>query len=336
MSEGAAAFVRLQETVAAASAVRRSGLPYVAFLDDPAMGGALVGIASMAQLRFAAPHARIALLGRRIGGPDITSPVAARHGQVDGVVEPVRWRETLVRLFAVLCSDSNRGAEPYVTPADLWQAETGEGVVGMIWSRFVRDATCVRGDRTSGEDPSVRAAICSFAGVPAMVVGASASAGRRVSVAGLRIAARAFELAEELRLPVVTLVDVSGPEATTIAEWAALPDAVATAIVRLQSMTTPTLAVLLGDGAGATALALASARRVIATGDSWLGPLSPGQAAELLYSDPGASARAASEQRLGAQALLEDGVVDRVLESTDQLVGEMRTLAAGRNQLPAR
>ncbi|GAA3017811.1 hypothetical protein GCM10020229_31280 [Kitasatospora albolonga] len=83
---------------------------------------------------------------------------------------------------------------------------------------------------------------------------------------------RTARLAEQLGLPLVTLVDTSGAELSVQAELDGLALEIARTLETLVALRTPVLAVLLGQGSGGGALALLPADTVLAAASGWLAP----------------------------------------------------------------
>jgi len=78
----------------------------------------------------------------------------------------------------------------------------------------------------------------------------------------------------------------------------------------------PTVSVLLGQGAGAAALAFLPADRVLAAQHAWLAPLAPEGASAIVYHDPVHARELAARQRIRAADLAADGIVDLVIPET--------------------
>lgn len=134
--------------------------------------------------------------------------------------------------------------------------------------------------------------------------------------AALREARRAMRLAEELRLPLVTVIDTPGAELSPSAEERAIAGEIARCIAELSTMTVPTVAVLLSQGCGGGALALLPARTVVATENAWLAPLPPEGASAIMHGDLEHAAAMADAQRVRAVDLLADGTVQVVVPET--------------------
>jgi len=159
-------------------------------------------------------------------------------------------------------------------------------------------------------------ALTSFSGTPCVLVGQDrfAQARRRpLGPAALRSARRGLRIAEELRLPLVSVIDTPGADLSAAAEEGALAGEIARCIAEMVQLTVPSVSVLLGEGTGGGALALLPSRRVIAAANAWLSPLPPEGASAILYGRPDEAREVAARQRVRAADLLADGTVHAVV-----------------------
>jgi acetyl-CoA carboxylase alpha subunit len=122
-----------------------------------------------------------------------------------------------------------------------------------------------------------------------------------------------MHLAEELRLPLVTLIDTPGAALSREAEEGGLAGEIARCLHDLVILRAPTLAVLLGQGTGGGALALVPADRVLAAANGWLGPLPPEGASAIVHRDVDHAGEMAAAQGVRATDLRRAGIVDRVV-----------------------
>ena len=120
-------------------------------------------------------------------------------------------------------------------------------------------------------------------------------------------------LAEELRLPLVLVIDTVGAALSKEAEERGLAPEIARCLADLVTLDTPTVSVLLGQGTGGGALALLPADRVLAARHGWLAPLPPEGASAIVYRDTGHAAEIAAAQGIRAADLLADGIVDAIV-----------------------
>lgn len=127
-----------------------------------------------------------------------------------------------------------------------------------------------------------------------------------------------MRLAEELGLPLVTVIDTPGAELSVHAEEHAMAGEIARCIATMSTLSVPSVAVLLGQGCGGGAQALLPAKLVMAAEHGWLSPLPPEGASLIVHGDTEHAAELAESQRIGSHHLLADGTVHH-------LVGELDT-----------
>ena len=106
-----------------------------------------------------------------------------------------------------------------------------------------------------------------------------------------------MRLAEELGLPLVTVIDTPGADLSPRAEEGALAGEIARCLADMSRLTVPSVSVLLGQGCGGGALALLPADRVIAAEHAWLSPLPPEGASAIVHDDVEHAAEMAERQR---------------------------------------
>lgn len=342
MQEGTAAFVQMASCAAAVRRFRDAGLPYVVYLRDPTTGGVLASWASLAHVRFAEPGALIGLTGPRVvkemtgesfpEGVQVSENLC-RHGVVDALVPLEELRE---RVAAVL-----RASRSAVTPwlpevdadvlgdevaVDAWDAVTHSrrvdrpGVAELLRACDAAPWVALRGDGAGTDDPGCLVAMTRVCGVGAIVIAQWREPGERgasLSAAGYRKAARAMRLAEELGLPIMTVVDTAGAAMTAADEQSGLAAMIADCLSTMSAVRVPTLSVLLGEGTGGGAIALLPADRVVAAQHGWLAPVAPEGASAILYRTADRAAEVARAQSVASTDLRRLGIVDAVVADTD-------------------
>ncbi|WP_280462991.1 carboxyl transferase domain-containing protein [Nocardia carnea] len=165
-------------------------------------------------------------------------------------------------------------------------------------------------------DRTVVLALARFQGRPCVVFGhdrAHQDPEHTMGPAALRSARRSMQLAAELRLPLVLVIDTIGAALSKEAEERGLAPEIARCIADLVTLDTPTVSVLLGQGTGGGALALLPADRVLAATHGWLAPLPPEGASAIVHRDTEHAAELAAQQRIRSADLLADGIVDRIV-----------------------
>ncbi len=137
------------------------------------------------------------------------------------------------------------------------------------------------GTEKGERDSTVLVVMARLDGEPCLVVGQDRSRqgpAKPMGPGALRTARRAMRLANEMRLPLVAVIDTPGAELSQRAEEGAIAGEIARCLASLATMTVPTVSVVLGQGCGGGALALLPARRVIVAEKAWLIAAAAGRA----------------------------------------------------------
>jgi acetyl-CoA carboxylase carboxyl transferase subunit beta len=177
------------------------------------------------------------------------------------------------------------------------------------------DVVPLSGTGEGERDRGLLLALTSFAGHACVLVGQDRrnQAQHSMGPAALRAARRGMRLADELGLPLVTVIDTPGADLSPRAEEGALGREIAHCLADMSRLSVPSVAVLLGQGCGGGALALLPADRVIAAEHAWLSPLPPEGASAIVHHDTGHAPLLAQRQRIGALDLLDEGIVHTVV-----------------------
>ncbi|MCX4093286.1 carboxyl transferase domain-containing protein [Nocardia sp. alder85J] len=347
MQEGTVAFVQMVKIAGAVAAHKAAGHPYLVYLRDPTMGGVFASWGSLGHMTFAQPGALIGFLGPRVyealyGHPFPEGVQTAenlyRSGVIDGVLPVPLFRRIAHRVLNVVCGkdfpadlDDVVAAHP-ARPAfgsDYVAAESNSsawrsvlisrkpdrpGIRQLL--RRATDRVPLSGTGQGEADRTVVHALARFHGRSCVVFGHDRAGQTRENTMGpaaLREARRSMQLAAELRLPLVLVIDTAGASLSREAEERGLAPEIARCLADLVMLDTPTVSVLLGQGTGGGALALLPADRVLAAGHAWLAPLPPEGASAIVYRDTAHAAELAATQRIRARDLHADGIVDRIV-----------------------
>jgi acetyl-CoA carboxylase carboxyl transferase beta subunit len=336
LQEGTVAFLQMVKVAAAIGDHRQAGLPYLVYLRHPTTGGVLASWGSLGHVTAAEPGALIGFLGPRVHealhgqpfppGVQVAENLYAK-GLVDAVVAPEQVAEVAARVLEVLCGPREvpRVAEPPAADR-LREAPVAESIrrsrrpdrpgVRALLRVAAGDVTPLSGTAAGEMDPGVLLALARFGAAPCILLGQDRHRQRRqqpLGPAGLRAARRGVRIAAELDLPLVTVVDTGGAALSRAAEEGGLAGEIARCLVDLVTLPTPTLCLLLGEGAGGGALAFLPADRVVAAQHAWLSPLPPEGASAILYRTTGRAMEVAERQGVGVAALRSRGIVDRVV-----------------------
>ncbi|MEV0337128.1 carboxyl transferase domain-containing protein [Nocardia sp. NPDC050717] len=343
MQEGTVAFVQMVKIAGAVAVHKAAGHPYLVYLRDPTMGGVFASWGSLGHITFAEPGALIGFLGPRVyealyGRPFPPGVQTAenlyRNGVIDGVVPVEVFRRIANRALSVasgvvLPTEAEPGwAAPVRNPRHVTRGETTAwdavlstrrpgrpGIRDLL--RHVTQRVPLSGTGQGESDRTVVLALARFGGQPCVVFGHDRSGQEgehTMGPAALREARRAMALAGELRLPLVLVIDTVGAALSKEAEERGLAPEIARCLADLVTLDTPTVSILLGQGTGGGALALLPADRVLAARHGWLAPLPPEGASAIVFRDTEHAPELAAAQRIGADDLRADGVVDRIVD----------------------
>ncbi|MFC9892605.1 carboxyl transferase domain-containing protein [Nocardia sp. NPDC127579] len=182
--------------------------------------------------------------------------------------------------------------------------------------RHVTQRVLLSGTGQGESDRTVVHALACFRGQPCVVFGHDRSGQEGENTMGpaaLREARRSMALAQELRVPLVLVIDTVGAALSKEAEERGLAPEIARCLADLTTLSTPTVSVLLGQGTGGGALALLPADRVLAATHAWLAPLPPEGASAIVHRDTTHAPELAAAQGIRSADLLANGIVDRIV-----------------------
>tara|TARA_R110002051_G_scaffold62144_2_gene113778 strand:+ start:6298 stop:7800 length:1503 start_codon:yes stop_codon:yes gene_type:complete len=346
MQEGTVAFVQMVTISAAVSDHRRAGLPYLVYLRHPTTGGVFASWGSLGHVTVAEPGALIGFLGPRvytaIHGDEFPPNVQTAenlfaHGLVDAVLTPNHLSTLAASVieawssrsssseYAELAGRAARSAiahESSTAPdTDDWNVVCQSRVHNRPGLRSVLMNASLRPVPLSGtgqgeSDPTLTLAITRFGGRGVVVLGQdrrSQTGDVALGPEALRVAGRGIRLAEELNLPLVTVIDTPGAALSKAAEEGGLAGEIGRCLVALLDTHVPTVSVILGQGTGGAALALLPADHILVAENGWLSPLPPEGASAIVHRDPSRAPELARQQRIGAGHLLADGIVDEIV-----------------------
>jgi acetyl-CoA carboxylase beta subunit len=330
MQEGTPAFIQMAACAAAVRRFRDAGLPYISYLRNPTTGGVLASWASLSHVRLAGPRIVKEMTGQPFPDGVQVAEHLRDHGVIDDVVAPENLREYLRRLLDVLgrphgdwaaaAAPETLGSEDMVDAWDAVQRSRQTDRPGITELLAACDAQPLRGDGAGEDDPACLAALTRVCGTSAVVVGQTRQAGQRgasLGAPGYRKARRAMRIAGELGLPLVTIIDTVGAAMTPHDEESGLATMIGECLADMAALPTPSVSILLGEGAGGGAIALLPADRVIAGAHTWLAPIAPEGASAILFRTADRAPEVAAAQAVASTALRAHGIVDLVVPDAD-------------------
>ena len=205
----------------------------------------------------------------------------------------------------------------------LKSREKGRPTAVKYISNIVEGFIELHGDRRFADDKAVVAGVGYIEGKPVTVIGIEKGEDTNDKIAhnfgcahpgGYRKAVRLMKEAEKFRRPVLCFVDTSGAYCGIGAEERGQSEAIASSILEMIRLKTPTLSVIIGEGGSGGALGLSAADEVWITETSTYSVISPVGCASILWKDSSKVAEACECLKLTASDLIALGAVDRVIE----------------------
>jgi acetyl-CoA carboxylase carboxyl transferase subunit beta len=336
MQEGTPAFVQMVRISAAIAAHRAAGLPYLVYLRHPTTGGVMASWGSLGHVTVGEPGALVGFLGPRVysalygkefpEGVQTTENLYA-HGVIDAVIPPEDISAVLERALTILMAP-REGVEVTPDPGvddvpdiDAWDCVTrsrrpDRPGVRRLLRYAASDVVPLNGTGEGEADPGLLIALARFGSAPCVFLGQDRrgqTSDQPMGPGALREARRGMRLAEELGLPLVTVIDTQGAALSADAENGGLAGEIARCLADLVSLRAPTLCLVLGEGNGGGALAFLPADRVVAAQHAWLSPLPPEGASAIVHRDTDHAPDMARDQHVRAIDLHAAGVVDRIV-----------------------
>ena len=273
MQEGTVAFLQMIGITAAVARHKEAGLPYLVYLRNPTFGGVLASWGSTRPRddrrarrldRLPRPAGLRGALRRAVprGRADRREPGRAR---TDRRRRPARGGRRGRRPGAAACcaarrpgTATSRGAERPTAEdgTDADDPEDGRSAWDVVTASRREDRPGVRrllrtaatdvvglsGTGAGEKDPGLLLALARFGGAPCVVLGQDRrgqSMTAPLGPAALREARRGMHLAEELRLPLVTLIDTPGAALSREAEEGGMAGEIARCLQDLVMLKAP-------------------------------------------------------------------------------------------------
>jgi acyl-CoA carboxylase subunit beta len=347
MQEGMLSLLQMAKTTAAVQRLREAGCPYISILAHPTTGGVFASFANLgdiilaepgALIGFAGPRVAEQIIGRKLPEGSHTAEFLLAHGMVDAIVDRREQRDYLVRCLTILTAPRSgfqrrghtfrsRRNGPDVPAWDAVQRARGARRLTSVdyLQRMLGQFVELHGDRSSGDDPAVVAGIGTLDGKAIAMIalerGHLEERERRHDgrpyPEGYRKARRVMELAERLRLPLVTLIDTPGAHPGVESEARGLASELASSLARMSTLRTPIVSAVIGEGGSGGALALAVADRVLMLDGAIYSVIAPEGAAAILYRDATRAPEISSKLKLTARELKRLNVVDEIVPEPD-------------------
>ncbi|MEO7912198.1 MAG: acetyl-CoA carboxylase carboxyltransferase subunit alpha [Roseiflexaceae bacterium] len=180
----------------------------------------------------------------------------------------------------------------------------------------------LHGDRRYGDDSAMIGGMARFDGRTVMVIGHQKGRDSRENVKrnwgmpkpeGYRKALRLFQHAEKFGFPLICFIDTPGADPGIESEERGQGNAIAENILKMASLKTPIVAIVIGEGGSGGALAIGVADRLIMLEHSIYSVASPEGTAAILWRDSAKAPEAARAMKITAQDLLALDVIDAIV-----------------------
>ena len=190
-------------------------------------------------------------------------------------------------------------------------------------NKFVSDFIEFHGDRFYGDDPSIVGGIGKFQGIPVTIIGHQKGRDTKENIRrnfgmphpeGYRKALRLMKQAEKFKRPIITLIDTPGAYCGLGAEERGQGEAIAFNLMKMSSLKTPIISIVIGEGGSGGALALGVADRVAMLEHSIYSVISPEGLSSILWKDSSLCKKAAEIMKLTSQDLLSLNIIDAIIE----------------------
>ncbi len=347
MQEGTLAFLSMVKITAAVRAHRQAGLPYLVYLRHPTTGGVMASWGSLGHITVAEPGALLGFLGPRVyealyGKPFPENVQVAENlfdkGLVDAVVAPAQLPDIVHRALNILIPGAPDPVDPpptlAVAPSDAaaWASieisrNPRRPDLRQLLAHGAHDVLPLNGTGQGEKDPGLLLALARFGGKSCVVLGHTRprpSQQTAMGPASLREARRGMRLAEELGLPLLTVIDTGGAALSKEAEEGGLAGEIARSLHDLIGLQSPSVSVLLGQGAGGGALALLPADRTVAAQHAWLSPLPPEGASAIVHRSTEFAPAMSAAQGVNVAALHANGLIDHIVDERHDAALEAR------------
>ncbi len=337
LQEGVLSLMQMAKTAAASQRLDAAGLPFISILTNPTTGEVYSSFATLGDIIISEPGAIVGFaplkvmertMGRPLPKGSHTAESHLKHGLIDLVVDRTKLRDLLSVTLDLLCAryqlvltKKDEDYQVLEKPRDsVWQTvelarhehrPTSLDYIGRITLSFIE----LHGDRLYGDDEAIVCGLGDLSGQAVVIIAQERGHGeeRRAYPEGFRKAQRAMRLAAKFNLPVITLIDTPGAYPGLEAEERGIGGAIATSMAMMSDLPTQVISVVISEGGGEGALALAVADRVLMMENAIYSVVSPERAASILYRDTTKAQEVASALRLTAHDCKELGVIDVVV-----------------------
>ena len=345
--EGVLSLMQMAKTVTVANQLKLKGIPFISILSNPSTGHTFASFPNLADIILGEPGAMVGLQSLQVVRQESldtlpnsanTSEFHLKHGMIDGVVERPKLKETVSNILDLLSSEykisrkvtrsarSTRKVSMNKLNNDVWDIvqiarhdsrPTARGYLQKIITNFVE----LHGDRYYGDDPTIVSGIGYLGGQTVAIVGQEKHKNStnenlknaKTTPEGFRKIQRLIQIANKFSLPLITLVDTSGPKLGIDSEERGLANTIATTISEMVNIQVPSISVIIGEGGSEAALPLLVTNKTFMLQNSILSVVSPEGAAEMIFQDPKRAKDVAESLKITAIDCYQLGIIDKIV-----------------------
>ena len=194
-----------------------------------------------------------------------------------------------------------------------------EFYISSIFENFQK----LSGDRSFGEDQSVIAGFATINRKSVLIIGQEKGKDTQSRITrnfgmmkpeGYRKCIRLMRLAENYKIPVITMIDTPGAFPGKGAEERGQAEAIAQSINCCLDLKVPIISVIIGEGGSGGAIALATSNKILMLEHAIYSVISPEGCASILWKNATKSKEAAYAMHLTAQDLYKNKLIDQIIE----------------------
>lgn len=343
LQEGTLAFVQIIRITQAVNKFKKAGLLFLVYLRNPTTGGVMASFASLGHVTLAEPGALISFLGPRpyetVTGRKFPKEVYSsenfyRHGAVDSLISLDEVKSYMDKLLSLFVDQKSVSTEIPRFATNLGSTKAWDAVQATRNANYLKvdeifdNTHVVSLALHEGRNDSLKSGLAiylaRFENNLALAIAnvRHSNSNHPIGVEELRSTQKAIQMAKQLNLPIVTLIDISGEDLPHDSSEVFLAQEIAHTMSELIEFSEPSVSVLLGMAVGGTAAALLPANYIIATEDSWLAPLTPEASSVVLYKSAEKAESVINVQRATVRDLVESHIVDSVISANRDTLAE--------------
>ena len=345
--EGVLSLMQMAKTVTVANQLKTKGIPFISILSNPSTGHTFASFPNLSDIILGEPGAMVGLQSLQVVRKESlgvlpnsanTAEFHLKHGMIDAIVERPKLKETISNILDLFSSEYKISRK--VTRAskntrkisinklnnDVWNIvqiarhdsrPTSRVYIEKIITNFVE----LHGDRHYGDDSTIITGVGYLGGQTVAIVGQEKHKNSpnenlknaKTTPEGFRKAQRIVELANKFSLPLITLVDSSGPKLGIDSEERGLANTIATTISKMVNLESPSISIIIGEGGSEAALPLLVTNKTLMLQNSILSVVSPEGAAEMIFQDSKKAKDVAESLKITAVDCYELGIIDKIV-----------------------